>query len=136
MVVNDLGGSFKGEGASTRAADLVVEEIRKAGGEAVPNYDSAENGRALVATGEREGRNGGKGLTSSSSDWRVQAAGHYRVQRRHSARQELPENVRRGLGPGDARAPARRWGAFLLPVRFPLIFSPRQRTRCAQRPFP
>ncbi len=55
-MVNDLGGSFKGEGASTRAADLVVEEIRKAGGEAVPNYDSAENGRALVATGEREGR--------------------------------------------------------------------------------
>ena len=27
VVVNDLGGSFKGEGASTRAADLVVQEI-------------------------------------------------------------------------------------------------------------
>jgi multifunctional beta-oxidation protein len=53
VVVNDLGGTFKGEGASTRAADTVVEEIRKAGGQAVPNYDSAENGRALVATGER-----------------------------------------------------------------------------------
>ncbi len=42
MVVNDLGGTFKGEGASTRAADQVVEEIRKAGGQAVANYDSVE----------------------------------------------------------------------------------------------
>ncbi len=53
VVVNDLGGSFKGEGASSRAADVVVVEIRKAGGQAVPNYDSAENGKALVETGER-----------------------------------------------------------------------------------
>jgi hypothetical protein len=28
VVVNDLGGSRGGEGASTRAADVVVEEIR------------------------------------------------------------------------------------------------------------
>jgi predicted ATPase len=32
VVVNDLGGGVKGEGKSTRAADLVVEEIRAKGG--------------------------------------------------------------------------------------------------------
>lgn len=36
--MNDLGGSFKGEGQSTRAADAVVEEIRAKGGKAVANY--------------------------------------------------------------------------------------------------
>lgn len=40
VVVNDLGGSFKGEGASTSAADKVVEEIKALGGQAVANYDS------------------------------------------------------------------------------------------------
>ena len=50
VVVNDLGGSFKGEGSSTSAADAVVEEIRVAGGEAVANYDSVENGDKIVAT--------------------------------------------------------------------------------------
>ncbi|RAO68286.1 uncharacterized protein BHQ10_004298 [Talaromyces amestolkiae] len=50
VVVNDLGGSHKGEGNSTRAADVVVEEIRKAGGKAVANYDSVENGEAIIDT--------------------------------------------------------------------------------------
>lgn len=36
--MNDLGGSFKGEGQSTRPADKVVEEIRAKGGRAVANY--------------------------------------------------------------------------------------------------
>ncbi|GJJ76627.1 (3R)-3-hydroxyacyl-CoA dehydrogenase / 3a,7a,12a-trihydroxy-5b-cholest-24-enoyl-CoA hydratase / enoyl-CoA hydratase 2 [Entomortierella parvispora] len=50
VVVNDLGGSFTGEGASTRAADVVVEEIRAAGGKAVPNYDSVLDGDKIVET--------------------------------------------------------------------------------------
>ena len=36
--MNDLGGSFKGEGQSARVADKVVEEIRAKGGKAVANY--------------------------------------------------------------------------------------------------
>ena len=50
VVVNDLGGSFKGEGANAKAADVVVEEIRKAGGTAVANYDSVEFGDKIVKT--------------------------------------------------------------------------------------
>jgi NAD(P)-dependent dehydrogenase (short-subunit alcohol dehydrogenase family)/putative sterol carrier protein len=49
-VINDLGGSHSGEGASHRAADVVVDEIKKAGGEAVANYDSVENGDKIVQT--------------------------------------------------------------------------------------
>jgi NAD(P)-dependent dehydrogenase (short-subunit alcohol dehydrogenase family) len=53
VVVNDLGGSVDGSGKSSSMADHVVEEIRKAGGEAVANYDSvstAEGGRAIIDT--------------------------------------------------------------------------------------
>ncbi|KAK7956920.1 peroxisomal hydratase-dehydrogenase-epimerase [Apiospora aurea] len=50
VVVNDLGGSFKGEGNSTKAADVVVDEIKKAGGQAVANYDSVENGDKIIET--------------------------------------------------------------------------------------
>ena len=50
VVVNDLGGSAFGEGKSSAAADAVVEEIRAAGGEAVANYDSVEDGDKLVQT--------------------------------------------------------------------------------------
>lgn len=50
VVVNDLGGSSKGEGASSRAADVVVEEIRKAGGTAVANYDSVVDGAKVIQT--------------------------------------------------------------------------------------
>ncbi|KAL7919720.1 NAD(P)-binding protein [Trichoderma austrokoningii] len=50
VVVNDLGGSFKGEGNSTKAADVVVDEIKKAGGKAVANYDSVEHGERIIET--------------------------------------------------------------------------------------
>jgi NAD(P)-dependent dehydrogenase (short-subunit alcohol dehydrogenase family) len=53
VVVNDLGGAFDGTGAGSAMADKVVEEIRSAGGEAVPNYDGVdtwEGGQNIVKT--------------------------------------------------------------------------------------
>jgi NAD(P)-dependent dehydrogenase (short-subunit alcohol dehydrogenase family) len=40
VIVNDVGVSLSGEGGDTTPAQEVVSEIRKAGGEAVANYDS------------------------------------------------------------------------------------------------
>ena len=37
VVVNDLGGTADGSGASSTAAEIVVDEIRSAGGEAIAN---------------------------------------------------------------------------------------------------
>jgi NAD(P)-dependent dehydrogenase (short-subunit alcohol dehydrogenase family) len=51
VVVNDLGVSMAGDGADTRVAGDVVEEIRAAGGVAVASYDSVdtpEGGAAIV----------------------------------------------------------------------------------------
>lgn len=53
VVVNDLGGSVKGEGASSEMADAVVDEIRRASGKAVANYSdvaSAEGGQQMIAS--------------------------------------------------------------------------------------
>jgi 3-hydroxyacyl-CoA dehydrogenase/3a,7a,12a-trihydroxy-5b-cholest-24-enoyl-CoA hydratase len=50
VVVNDLGGSHTGEGKSASAADKVVDEIKAAGGEAVANHDSVEDGDKIVKT--------------------------------------------------------------------------------------
>lgn len=48
VVVNDLGGSTHGEGASASAADRVVAQIREAGGTAVANHDSVTDGQRIV----------------------------------------------------------------------------------------
>jgi len=48
VVVNDLGGSAHGEGASASAADRVVSEILEAGGIAVANHDSVTDGEKIV----------------------------------------------------------------------------------------
>jgi NAD(P)-dependent dehydrogenase (short-subunit alcohol dehydrogenase family) len=40
VVVNDPGGAVDGKGGDHAAADKVVAEIKAAGGQAVPNYDS------------------------------------------------------------------------------------------------
>jgi (3R)-3-hydroxyacyl-CoA dehydrogenase / 3a,7a,12a-trihydroxy-5b-cholest-24-enoyl-CoA hydratase / enoyl-CoA hydratase 2 len=48
VVVNDLGGSHTGSGKSSEAADRVVQEIKDAGGQAIANYDSVEDGAAIV----------------------------------------------------------------------------------------
>ena len=48
VVVNDLGGSAFGDGASKTAADQVVEEIAASGGEAVANHDSVTYGDRII----------------------------------------------------------------------------------------
>lgn len=48
VVVNDLGSSREGEGAASSAADQVVTLIKEAGGCAVANYDSVENGDRII----------------------------------------------------------------------------------------
>ena len=53
VVVNDYGGTAAGSGGEKGPADEVVNEIRKAGGEAVPNYDSVSTmagGQSIVRT--------------------------------------------------------------------------------------
>lgn len=51
VVINDPGGAIKGEGADAGVAQQLVDEIRAAGGEAIPSTDSVatpEGGRAIV----------------------------------------------------------------------------------------
>lgn len=51
VVVNDIGGSMRGDGTDTAVADAVVQEIRQSGGTAVASHDSvdgAAGGRAIV----------------------------------------------------------------------------------------
>jgi NAD(P)-dependent dehydrogenase (short-subunit alcohol dehydrogenase family) len=53
VVVNDLGGSVDGQGGDHTAAQKVVDEIKAAGGDAAPNFDSVmtpEGGANIVQT--------------------------------------------------------------------------------------
>ena len=53
VVVNDLGGAMDGTGKGTTAAEQVVNEIKEAGGEAVPNYESVsewESAQNIIKT--------------------------------------------------------------------------------------
>ena len=54
LVVNDLGGSRDGSGASTKVAEVVAEEIKKMGGDAVAHtldISTAEGGNSLIKAG-------------------------------------------------------------------------------------
>ena len=92
VVVNDLGGSAHGEGKSSAAADKVVEEIKAAGGQAVANYDSVEDGKKIVQCA----------LDSFGGDR------HRHQQRRHPPRRLVPEDDGAGLGAHLPGAPPRR----------------------------
>ena len=48
VVVNDPGGAVDGKGGGHAAADKVVDEIRKSGGQAVANYDSVAGSAANI----------------------------------------------------------------------------------------
>lgn len=53
IVVNDLGGSMDGAGADATPAQKVCDEIKAAGGEAVPNYDSVsewDSAQSIIKT--------------------------------------------------------------------------------------
>jgi len=50
VVVNDLGGGRHGDGSSSKAADAVVEEIKRNGGTAVADYNSVVDGDKIVKT--------------------------------------------------------------------------------------
>ena len=48
VVVNDPGGAVDGKGGGHAAADKVVDEIKKAGGQAVASYDSVADAKAAA----------------------------------------------------------------------------------------
>ena len=49
VIINDPGIAYDGGGSTqTKIADQLVEEIRSKGGNALANYDSVENGEAII----------------------------------------------------------------------------------------
>ncbi|RSL99260.1 hypothetical protein CDV31_012269 [Fusarium ambrosium] len=53
VVVNDLGVSLRGDGSTSKTADTVVAELIAAGGNAVANYNSVEDGAQIIQTAIR-----------------------------------------------------------------------------------
>ena len=92
VVVNDYGGTSKGDGGDKGPADEVVRSSRTRGGDAIANYGDVgdwDESEDLVQGGHR----------------RVRCARHHREQRRHPPRRVDREDDRAGLGLGDPRAP-------------------------------
>ncbi|CAI5758475.1 unnamed protein product [Candida verbasci] len=50
VVVNDLGGALNGQGGNSKAADVVVDEIKSKGGVAVADYNNVLDGDKIVET--------------------------------------------------------------------------------------
>jgi NAD(P)-dependent dehydrogenase (short-subunit alcohol dehydrogenase family) len=50
VVVNDLGGATDGTGSGTTMAEQVCQEIKDAGGEAVPDFNSVLDGDKVIKT--------------------------------------------------------------------------------------
>ena len=92
VVVNDLGGSERGDGSNSAPADEVVEEIKQAGGQAVANFDNVAE-----PCGRTADRRSGYG--------QLRPARRRGQQHRNPARRHLPQDDRRRLGLGDGGAP-------------------------------
>ncbi|KAK9497186.1 hypothetical protein O3M35_004551 [Rhynocoris fuscipes] len=50
VIVNDLGGGRDGTGKGSKAADAVVDEIKKSGGIAIADYNSVVDGDKIIKT--------------------------------------------------------------------------------------
>ncbi|HVR28278.1 MAG TPA: SDR family NAD(P)-dependent oxidoreductase [Thermoanaerobaculia bacterium] len=95
VVVNDLGGTERGEGADATPAEQVVGEIERAGGKAVASYDSVaswEGARKIVQCaidgfGQLDGVVNNAGNSTASSAHRTSSPGSRcrRAQRRRPA---------------------------------------------------
>ncbi len=83
---------MRGDGSrSSAAADKVVEEIRAAGGKAVANYDSVEDGDKIVQTALD---NYGRIDIVRDPLGRLGSHGAGHQQRRHPARPQRPSHQR------------------------------------------
>ena len=65
VVVNDFGGARDGTGGSLTPAETVVEEIRKAGGEAMADGADVSNYEQVKAMVARPPRNGAASICSA-----------------------------------------------------------------------
>ena len=94
VVVNDLGGSVDGTGGDAGPGQQVVDEIKAAGGEAVPDTNSR---------GHARGRRGHRADRAR----RLRTRRHRHQQRRHPARQDVPQHDARPGRPGASTCTSR-----------------------------